>query len=221
LIQKEKDMKLFYKLGLLGLTLVILTILALLPVWLTVEAEAVDLIPASAAVSDARVSDARVSDARVSDARVQPQVVITFTPVATLYLPLVTRVGTVETAPGGFDVRLMRIEYDPTPGPDVEGEYVDLQNFGATAVNMTDWTLRDAATNPNTFTFPSFTLDVGATVRVWVKDGLADATNLYWGRGSAVWNNTGDTATLSSPSATEIDSCTYPGGAPGFFDCEP
>lgn len=201
-------MKLFYKLGLLGLTLMILTILALLPVWLTAQADAVP----------PPVAQAAVSEARISAARVQPQVVITFTPVATLYLPLVTRVGTVETAPGGFDVRLMRIEYDPT-GTDVEGEYVDLQNFGATAVNMTDWTLRDAAST--TFTFPPFTLDVGASVRVWVKDGVADATNLYWGRGSAVWNNSGDTATLSSPSAAEIDSCTYPGGAPGFFDCEP
>lgn len=40
--------------------------------------------------------------------------------------------------------------------------------------------------------------------------GTNAATDLYWGLGSSVWNNTGDTATLKRPDGSEISSSTRP-----------
>jgi len=40
--------------------------------------------------------------------------------------------------------------------------------------------------------------------------GTNTATALYWGLGSSVWNNTGDTATLKRPDGTGISSLTKP-----------
>jgi competence protein ComEC len=79
---------------------------------------------------------------------------------------------------------------------------------------MTGWTLSDEGSN--VYTFPSFTLQANNTVNVWVTSGTNDSSNLYWGRGSAVWNNTGDTATIKDDQATTINECSYPGGEQGF-----
>ena len=104
-------------------------------------------------------------------------------------------------------ITIVEILADP-PGVDLDGEYVRLRNTGASAVSMTNWTLRDAV--DTVYTFPTFTLAPSGEVRVWVKSGTDDATNLYWGRGSPVWNNTGDTAILRNASGAEIARLSYP-----------
>lgn len=144
---------------------------------------------------------------------------ITFTPVATIYLPNVLRSGS-DSGSEPTDVRITRIEYDPAEGTDAEGEHVDIQNFGEAAVDMTGWTLNDEA--DTTYTFPTFTLAAGSAVRVWVKPGTDDGANLYWGRGSAVWNNSaaGDTAFLRTETGTLIDTCGYEGDDSGVALCE-
>ncbi len=104
------------------------------------------------------------------------------------------------------DVRITYIEYDP-PGPDVEGEYVQIRNFTGSSVDMTDWTLRDQA--GNTFTFPPFSLSPDASIRVWTKSGTNTALDLYWGRSAAVWNNEGDTAYLRDSLGVLIHTYSY------------
>ena len=105
------------------------------------------------------------------------------------------------------NITIVEILADP-PGVDLDGEYVRLRNTGGSAVTMTNWTLRDAV--DTVYTFPTFTLAPSGEVRVWVKSGTDDATNLYWGRGSPVWNNTGDTAILRNASGAEIARLSYP-----------
>ena len=82
-----------------------------------------------------------------------------------------------------------------------------VDNSGGSAADMTDWTLSDEANH--TFTFPTFTLNPGAFVRVWTKAGTNTATDLYWGRGSAIWNNSGDCAYLRDSVGTLIDTYCY------------
>lgn len=105
------------------------------------------------------------------------------------------------------NIKITFIEYNP-PGDDVQGEYVRIENQGGRAQTMTSWTLRDVANH--IFTFPSFTLAAGGTVRVWTKSGTNTTTDLYWGSGAAIWNNTGDTAYLRDGSGALISEYTYP-----------
>jgi len=91
------------------------------------------------------------------------------------------------------DVRIAHLEYNP-PGPDVPGEYVLIQNNGGADADLTGWTLSDVAYH--TYRFPSFVLRPNGYVRVWTKAGVNSATDLYWGRRAAVWNNVGERAFL-------------------------
>lgn len=101
------------------------------------------------------------------------------------------------------------IEFDP-PGSDVEGEYVRIVNGTSDAVDLTGWVLRDADAK-HTFTFPAFTLEAGAEVRIWTKSGDDDAANLYWGNNRPIWNNTGDTGVLLDAEGNEITRYSYEG----------
>lgn len=95
-----------------------------------------------------------------------------------------------------------------------------LRNFGASGVEMTGWKLFDAVNTR--FTFPAFSLAAGASVNVWVRSGADSATDLFWGRGSAVWNNDGDIATLTTGGDVAVDVCIYTGGEIGGEAlCEP
>ncbi len=118
-------------------------------------------------------------------------------------VPAVPTAGVVLTSP---TITIVQVIADP-PGDDLAGEAVVLQNDGTRPVALTGWTLRDQANT--TYTFPTFTLAAGAKVTVWVKAGTDDARNLYWGRGQAVWNNTGDTAILSDAAGTEVARYNY------------
>ena len=114
----------------------------------------------------------------------------------TIYLPLVVK--------SQANVQITFIDYDPVVTLD---EYVKLDNQGGLVATMTNWTLCDLANN--CYTFPAFTLDVGASVNVWTKVGSDTTTDLYWGRSVAVWNNTGDTAYLRDQYGKLISQFTY------------
>ncbi|MGD1993081.1 MAG: lamin tail domain-containing protein, partial [Anaerolineae bacterium] len=120
-----------------------------------------------------------------------------------VYLPLI--LSNLAPGAGTVDVRIEEIVYDP-PGPDVDGEYVLIQNYGD-AVEMTGWTLRDEVNH--TYTFPVFTLADGTSVRVWTGPGVDTDTDLYWGRASAIWNNDGDTAYLNDHQGALVDTYDY------------
>lgn len=105
--------------------------------------------------------------------------------------------------------RAQIIAIDAAP-PVALDESVLIKNVGGAALAMAGYTLSDAASTPNTYTFPAFTLAAGAEVRVWVRAGADDAANLYWGRSAAVWNNSGDTATLRDAAGQEVSRYLYP-----------
>ena len=86
-------------------------------------------------------------------------------------------------------------------------EYVQLENLGGAPLVMTGWTLRDLA--GKTFTFPPFTLPIDGVVRVWTGKGANTATDLYWGSGTAIWNNSGDTAYLRDAVGNLVATSSY------------
>lgn len=140
----------------------------------------------------------------------------TATPSNTAVPPTITptRTPTLTSTPSAANVRIAYILYDP-PGNDVDGEYVRIDNVGGTAAVLTAWTLSDESAH--VFTFPTgYTLAAGAQVRIWTKVGTNTQTDLYYNSSQAIWNNTGDTATLRNNANQVVSVCTYAGGGQSY-----
>jgi micrococcal nuclease len=74
-------------------------------------------------------------------------------------------------------------------------EYVVLRNVGEKTLDLSGWTVSDAA--GKTYTFGEGTrLEPGATVTLYTGAGSDTEGVRYWGRDGAVWNNDGDTVTV-------------------------
>jgi hypothetical protein len=84
------------------------------------------------------------------------------------------------------------------PSPEKENlneEWVEISNDGSSDADLTGWTLEDGQNH--TYIFPDFGLTAGAKVKI--RTGIGDDTSedLFWNRSSSIWNNGGDTATLT------------------------
>jgi Lamin Tail Domain len=116
-----------------------------------------------------------------------------------------------------------RLIYYNSPGPDtgsnasLNAEYVTLKNIGTTARYLTGWTVEDAQSH--VYTFGTFRLAAGQKVRIHTGRGTNTSTDLYWGRGWYVWNNTGDKAKLHNAAGAWKDSCSWGSGGPGYLYC--
>ncbi|GEM_PF-3095151 len=107
------------------------------------------------------------------------------------------------------NVKIIYIQYAPATGTDLANEYLTIQNYGQSAIDLTNWKLSDASNN--TFVFPTFTLKSQTVVQVWSKNGTNDTGNVYWGLSQEVWDNQSDTAVLKNVAGLEVSRCTYSG----------
>jgi micrococcal nuclease len=113
------------------------------------------------------------------------------------------------SATSGAEVVIDAIRFD-ADGDDnlnLNDEWVRIANRGASAVDLTGWVLKDTSAT-HRYSFPDgFSLEPGAGVTVRTGCGTDSATDLHWcNQGSAVWNNSGDTAFLLDPSGNIVDS---------------
>ncbi|WP_418286085.1 lamin tail domain-containing protein [Halorubrum sp. DTA46] len=87
-------------------------------------------------------------------------------------------------------------------------EYVVFENAGDEPIDLSGWTVEDEAAR--SYEFPhGFTLDPGATVTLRTGSGTDTDTELYWGSGSPVWNNDGDTVILSNADGERVIEVRY------------
>jgi endonuclease YncB( thermonuclease family) len=109
----------------------------------------------------------------------------------------------------GGDIGIGTINGDAAgdDGDNLDDEYVVFENTGAAAVEMTDWQVSDEA--GKTYTFPTFTLDAGSSVTLHTGSGTDTSTDLYWGSGSPVWNNSGDTVFVYDDTGTLVLEAPY------------
>jgi micrococcal nuclease len=99
------------------------------------------------------------------------------------------------------DLRVVDVLADP-PGSDTDdvgGEWVEIANTGASEISMRGWILKDESSR-HRYPFPDdFVIAPQGVVRIHTGCGEDTDEMLYWCNGSAVWNNTGDTAFLLDP----------------------
>ncbi len=87
-------------------------------------------------------------------------------------------------------------------------EYVEIRNMDTIPIQVSGWTLADIA--GHRFTFPSYVMESGKICRIYTNQVHPEWCGFSYGSGSAIWNNTGDTAYLRDGSNTLIDQYTYP-----------
>jgi micrococcal nuclease len=97
------------------------------------------------------------------------------------------------------------------PGDDHEnenGEYVVFENTGDGALDLSGWTVRDAA--DHTYTFGDVTLAPGERVTLYTGSGADTGSEVYWGSDAAIWNNAGDTVVVEMRDGEVAVKHTYP-----------
>jgi hypothetical protein len=137
-----------------------------------------------------------------------------------LVIPLAAAMLLVAPATAHAEILISFIRYNPVR-PDTAAklnkEYVAIHNTGKHAKLLTEWRLHD--NQHHRFTFSSFTLCGGCSVRTHTGHGSNGAVNLYWSQSWYVWNNTGDKATLVKKDGVIRDTCAYKGTAAGYKTC--
>ena len=114
------------------------------------------------------------------------------------------------------------IVYNPS-GPDthsntqINREYFTLKNHATRTKDLYGASVHDAQNHVYKFS-THFKLAAGASVRVHTGKGTNTSKDRYWGRSWYVWNNTGDKATLKSPSGAILDTCSWGNGS-GTTSC--
>jgi len=86
-------------------------------------------------------------------------------------------------------------------------EYVDFTNTGGDPLVLDGWTVADAADHEHTF--ESLTLAPGASVRLHTGSGDDRGGHRYWEASGAIWNNGGDTVTVTAENGTVVAEVNY------------
>ncbi|WP_049936541.1 lamin tail domain-containing protein [Haloplanus natans] len=101
------------------------------------------------------------------------------------------------------------------PDPDgsdrenLDDEYVVFENAGDEPLDLSGWTVEDGA--GRTYTVPDgYVLDAGGTVTLRTGTGTDTDADMYWGSGSAIWNNDGDTVIVRNSDGDPVLRETYP-----------
>ncbi|WP_458191082.1 thermonuclease family protein [Haladaptatus sp. NG-WS-4] len=96
------------------------------------------------------------------------------------------------------------------PGNDHDNlneEYITFTNEGDSELTLTSWTIEDAAKHQ--YSVPKFTLGAGESVTLYTGSGSNSANELFWGSGSAIWNNGGDTIIVTTSSGETVIQKEY------------
>ncbi|MWG36729.1 lamin tail domain-containing protein [Halomarina oriensis] len=114
--------------------------------------------------------------------------------------------GTVETATadGAGELRLVTVNADAAgrDGENLNDEYVVFENAGDRPLDLSGWTVRDAATHE--YTFGDVTLDPGERLTLHTGRGDDTATDVYWNADAPLWNNDGDTVVVERANGTRV-----------------
>jgi micrococcal nuclease len=113
----------------------------------------------------------------------------------------------VVTGPTDLTISEVRFDAEGDDNQNLNDEWVRITNQGGAVVELGGWVLKDTSAT-HRYTFPDgFALDAGASVTVRTGCGADTATELHWcNEGSAVWNNSGDTAFLLDAAGNVVAS---------------
>ncbi|WP_324665227.1 lamin tail domain-containing protein [Haloarcula sediminis] len=101
---------------------------------------------------------------------------------------------TATTSPSGLALVEIHEDAAGNDNENLNDEYLVFANRGDSELNLTGWTVTDAAGRNHTFR--NYSLAPGERVTLYTGSGTDNRTARYWGASGAVWNNDGDTVTV-------------------------
>lgn len=107
--------------------------------------------------------------------------------------------GVVETA-----------DFTPLTGSGEYADWVELLNAGAAEMDISNWGLSDAASDPRKYVFPPGTKIAAGAGLVVVADGRAAPSGAVWPHAPFSLSAAGETLTLSDASGTVVDTVRFP-----------
>ncbi|WP_311171789.1 lamin tail domain-containing protein [Halobellus ordinarius] len=115
---------------------------------------------------------------------------------------------TLTASPAALAVTEVNADAEGDDRENLNDEYVVFENTGNDPLELSGWTVEDEA--GRTYTFPEgYTLDSGATVTLHTGSGSDTETDVYWGSGSPIWNNDGDTVIVRTSDGTTVLEESY------------
>lgn len=116
-----------------------------------------------------------------------------------------------EREPGvGSNVQITYIFYDGVVYRTESDEYVEITNLGDTSQDLEGWVLKDISEGYPSFTFPTYILQPGESIRVYTNEIHPEYGGFSFGSGKAVWNNSSpDTAVLINAQGQEVSRKSY------------
>jgi len=139
-----------------------------------------------------------------------PPVTVTPTPA-----PTSTTTPTLTPSPSSppstsTNVKITKIFYNGLVPRTESDEYVEMANLGSEPVDLKGWVLKDVSDGRPSFTFPSYVLQPGNSIRVYTNEIHAEYGGFSFGSGTAVWNNSNpDTAALYNAQGQEVSRKSY------------
>jgi competence protein ComEC len=114
------------------------------------------------------------------------------------------------TPTGNLEIVEINADAEGDDGDNLNDEYVVFENTDDGPLDIGGWTVTDEA--GKTYTVPEgVTLESGVQVTLHTGSGEDTATDLYWGQGSPVWNNGGDTVIVRNSDGDIVREETYDG----------
>jgi competence protein ComEC len=110
------------------------------------------------------------------------------------------------TQTGPANVKITNIFYDGA-GTTEADEYVEIQNEDTLPVQLQGWSLSDESNH--VFDFPAYLMQPGQVCRVYTNEDHPEWCGFNFGSGEAIWNNSGDTATLRDGQGNLVNQYSY------------
>jgi competence protein ComEC len=111
-------------------------------------------------------------------------------------------------ADGGLELASIHADAAGDDRENRNDEYVVFENTGDDALDMSGWTIADEA--DKRYVIPDgVTLGPGETLTLYTGSGADTDRKLYWGAGSPVWNNAGDTVFVTTATGEQVLTESY------------
>ena len=112
------------------------------------------------------------------------------------------------TANATLEVAEINADAEGDDRENLNDEFIVFENPGEEPLDVSGWTVSDAA--GQTYTIASgVTIEPGETLTLRTGSGTDTDTELYWGSGSPIWNNDGDTIIVTTDEGDRVLEDSY------------